>query len=144
VSDLFKINSSAKSSSHPLTFLASWLPYLLISPSPHLPIDIFFPSVSRHFPDEALSSEFAVEFRIHTFTAIVDIQALAACLTEPCLMFLAGSNGLLVRMISTLHHFSFLLGFSAANPPFLHPLRNGTLPEQNISRPCSPITFPCA
>ena len=80
---------------------------LPISLSPHLPIDFFFPSVPRHLPDEALVSELAVEFWINAFTAIINIEAPTAFLTEPGFIFLAGRNGLPVRMILALHLFSF-------------------------------------
>ncbi len=71
--------------------------------SPRLLIDLFFSTVSRHLPDNALGSEFAVELRIHAFAALIDVETLAACLTESRLMFLADSNRLPVRVISALH-----------------------------------------
>ena len=76
---------------------------LPISLSPHLPIDFFFPSVPRHLPDEALVSELAVELWIDAVTAMVNIEALTALLTESHFMFLTDPNCLPVRMISTLH-----------------------------------------
>jgi hypothetical protein len=50
-----------------------------------------------------LGSEFAVKFRINTFTAVVNIEALAAFLTKPLLIFLTGGNGITFRMIAALH-----------------------------------------
>lgn len=67
----------------------------------HFPL----PSVSRHLPNDALAPELAVEFRIDTFTTVIDVQALTAFLTEPGFMFVADANCLPVRVISAFHRF---------------------------------------
>jgi hypothetical protein len=59
--------------------------------------------VPGRLPDDALAPEFAVELRIQAFAAFVDIEALAAFLTEPGFMFQAGSNRFPIRMISAFH-----------------------------------------
>ena len=73
--------------------------------SPRPSIDLFLPSVSRFLPDDALGSELAVEFWIDAIAAMVNIEALAALLTESCLVFLAGPDCLSIRVISALHLF---------------------------------------
>ena len=66
---------------------------------------LFFSSVSRHLPDHALRSELTIEFWIDTFTAVIDVQTLAALLTESGFMFVADPNCLPPGMISALHRF---------------------------------------
>jgi hypothetical protein len=76
--------------------------------TPHL--DFSLPAVPRHFPDDTLGSELAVEFWIKALTAVVDVKILTALLTESCLMLLADCNCLPIRMIFTLHFpFPFIL-----------------------------------
>jgi hypothetical protein len=71
---------------------------------PRLPIDFFLSPVSRPLPDDALCSELTIELWIDTFTAVIDVQALTALLTESGLMLVADPDGLSVRMIPALHH----------------------------------------
>jgi hypothetical protein len=48
-------------------------------------------------------SEFTVFFWIHAFTALINVETLTALLTKAGLIFLAGGNGITIRMMSTLH-----------------------------------------
>ena len=54
-----------------------------------------------------MASELAVEFRVQAFTAVIDIQAFAALLTESGFMFVADPHRLPVRMMFALHCFFF-------------------------------------
>jgi len=74
---------------------------------------------ARHLPDNALGSEFTVEFWIDAFTTFVDVETLAALLAESSFMFLTGSNRLLVRVIFALH------GFFSPTPSFLNLFETG-------------------
>jgi len=60
-------------------------------------------AVSRHFPDHALRSEPAVDLRVNAFTAVVNVKALTALLTESLLIYLTDRDCLSVGVISTLH-----------------------------------------
>jgi len=56
-----------------------------------------------------LIPEFAIKFWIHAFAAMIDVKALTAPLTKPCLKLLTGSNGFTIRMVSAPHFSSFSL-----------------------------------
>lgn len=60
--------------------------------------------------------EFAVFFWIHAFTTVVDVQTLTTLLTEPGLIFLAGGDGITIRMISTVHIELLLLNLNEFQP----------------------------
>ena len=75
----------------------------LVSLLPCLPVDFFLPPVPRLLPNNALRSELAIELWIDAFAAVIDVQALAALLTESGLMLVTDPNGLAVWMISALH-----------------------------------------
>jgi hypothetical protein len=75
---------------------------------------------------------------------MVDVKALTAFLAKPGFVFLAGGDGLNIRMIPALHLFSLPARLSTTGLPDFKPFRNRTNPEQNIRRPCPTITFPCA
>lgn len=64
-----------------------------------------FSPVAGHFPDKALGPEFTVELRTEAFTAVFDIQTLAALFAKTGFVLLTDGNGFTVRMISTLHLF---------------------------------------
>ena len=78
-------------------------PHLLFSSSPRL--RVFLSLVSRHLPDQALSSELAVEFWIKALTAMVYVETLAALSTEPCLMLLTNCDRPSTGVDSALHFF---------------------------------------
>lgn len=67
-----------------------------------------FSSVAGHFPDDALGSEFTVEPRAVTFTAVFDIQALTTGPAKAGLVLLTDGKGFTIRMVSTLHLFLIL------------------------------------
>ena len=86
---------------HPI----SLSPFLPASPSPYL----FLPSVSGPLPDETLGPELTVELGIEAFTAVIDIEALAALPAKTRLVFLTDRNGLPVRMVAAFLHIQHLL-----------------------------------
>ncbi len=64
---------------------------------------LFFPAVSRHFPEDALSPEFAVEFWIDAITTEIGIETFAALLTKSSFVLLADCNRLSIRVIPAFH-----------------------------------------
>jgi hypothetical protein len=77
----------------------------LVSLPARVSIDFFLPPVPRFLPYNALRSELAVELWINAFTAVIDVQTLAALLTESGFMLVADPNRLSVWVIPALHHF---------------------------------------
>lgn len=67
--------------------------------------DSLFSPVTGHFPNNALGSEFTVEPRAETFTAVIDIQTLATLPTKTGFVLLTDGKGFTIRMVSTLHLF---------------------------------------
>jgi hypothetical protein len=82
-----------------------YLPEILFLPtlSPCLNIDPSLSSVFRHLPDTTLGSVFAVGLRVNTFTAVIDVETLAAFQAETGFVFPADRNRLAIRVSSTLH-----------------------------------------
>jgi hypothetical protein len=77
----------------------------LVSLPPRVSIDFFLPPVLRFLPYNALRSELAVELWIDAFTAVLDVQTLAALLTESGFMLMADPDRLPVWVIPALHRF---------------------------------------
>ena len=69
--------------------------------------DIFFSPVTGHFPNNALGSEFTIESRANTTTAVIDIQTLTALPAKTGFILLTDRKGFTIRMVSTLHLFFY-------------------------------------
>jgi hypothetical protein len=65
--------------------------------------DPFFSPVARHFPNQALGSEFTVELRAKAFTAVFDLHAFATLPAKTSFVLLTDGNGFTILMVSAPH-----------------------------------------
>jgi hypothetical protein len=69
------------------------------TPSP----DALFAPVAGHLPDDTLGSESAIEFRVDTFAAVIDIHALAALPAETRFVLSTDRKCFVILMVLTSH-----------------------------------------
>ena len=62
-----------------------------------------FSPVARHFPNQALGSEFTVELRAEAFTTVFDLQAFATLSAKTGFVLLTDGNGFTIPMVSAPH-----------------------------------------
>ncbi len=70
--------------------------------------DTLFAPVTAHLPDDTLGPESTIEFRIDTFTAVIDIQTLAALPAKARIVLLTDRECFAIRVILALHFFTSL------------------------------------